>query len=334
MIHIEEGEERGFFRFADLLSVSKAADRARLADIPSRVQPEHPATAIFTSGTTGAPKGAVQSHCALLNSADFVGKSLGITADDRICVPVPLFHVFGMIGGNLLAMLYGSAAVFPSDSFDPGAALEAVAAEHCIVLHGVPTMFIAELNHPDFRRHDLTSLRTGIVGGAPCPAHVLRRVVTEMHMVEVSNLYAMTEAVTCMQTAADDPLERRVATVGRVAEHIEVKLINSEGQMVPTGVQGELCVRGYSVMLGYWEDEKRTAEAIEPDGWMHTGDLTTMDHEGHCSIVGRSKDMIYFTVSVPPSPASVRCCQIPALTTTLTLAGGSVVYDAHAVRVQ
>lgn len=292
LIHIGEGKDRGFFRFSDVLSIARPADRVQLTELASRVQPSDPASIMFTSGTTGAPKGATLSHAALLNSAVFVGRSLGVTADDRICVPVPLFHVFGMIGGNLLAMVHGAATVFPDESFDPGAVLEAVTAEGCTVLHGVPTMFMAELNHPNFASYDLTSLRTGIIAGAPCPAEVLGNVIAKMHMREVSNLYAMTEAVTCTQTSPGDPLERRLTTVGRVAPHIEVKTIDGESGIAPLGLEGELCIRGYSVMRGYWEDKERTAQAIDPDGWMHTGDLATLDEQGYCRIVGRIKDIV------------------------------------------
>jgi fatty-acyl-CoA synthase len=256
--------------------------------------PEQPINIQYTSGTTGLPKGATLSHRNILNNGYLVGEGCRYDERDRVCVPVPFYHCFGMVMGNLAALTHGACVVIPAAIFDPGATLGAVADERCTSLYGVPTMFIAELDHPDFAVFDLSALRTGIMAGSPCPIEVMRRVIAEMHMEEVTICYGMTEtSPVSTQTAADDPLEKRVGTVGRVHPHVEVKIADPEsGELVGRGETGELCTRGYSVMLGYWEDPERTAEAIDPEGWMHTGDLATMDDEGYLAIVGRSKDMV------------------------------------------
>ena len=216
-----------------------------------------------------------------------------LTDRDRVCIPVPLYHCFGMVLGNLACITHGAAMVYPAEGFDPLAGLEAVEAERCTALYGVPTMFIAELGHPEFKRFDLSSLRTGIMAGSPCPIEVMKRCIAEMHMSEVTIAYGMTEtSPVCTQTSYDDPLERRVGTVGRIHPHVEVKIVDADGRIVPPGTPGELCTRGYSVMLGYWDDAERTAEAIDRAGWMHTGDLATLDEDGYCNIVGRIKDMV------------------------------------------
>jgi len=248
----------------------------------------------YTSGTTGSPKGATLTHRNILNNGYFVGELLGYTDADRIAIPVPLYHCFGMVMGNLAATSHGCAMVFPAPVFDPGLTLAAVAEERCTSLYGVPTMFIAELDHPDFRAHDLTSLRTGIMAGSPCPVEVMKRVVADMHMAEVSICYGMTEtSPVSTQTRRDEPIERRVGSVGRAGPHIEIKIVDPEtGLTVARGERGELCTRGYSVMLGYWEEPAKTAVAIDKAGWMHTGDLATMDAEGFCNVVGRIKDMV------------------------------------------
>jgi fatty-acyl-CoA synthase len=248
----------------------------------------------YTSGTTGFPKGATLSHRNILNNGYFVGRGCAYSEHDRICIPVPYYHCFGMVMGNLAAVTHGACMVLPGAGFEPAAVLECVQEERCTSLYGVPTMFIAELEHPDFAAYDLSSLRTGIMAGSPCPIETMRRVVSEMHMEEVTICYGMTEtSPVSTQTEADDPLEKRVGTVGRVHPHVEVQVIDpATGSVVPRGEPGELCTRGYSVMLGYWEDEERTREAIDRDGWMHTGDLAAMDDEGYVRIVGRSKDMI------------------------------------------
>ncbi|MCW3012042.1 MAG: AMP-binding protein [Solirubrobacterales bacterium] len=248
----------------------------------------------YTSGTTGFPKGATLSHHNILNNGFLVGELLGYTEEDRVCIPVPFYHCFGMVMGNLACTSHGACMVIPAPSFEPEATLKAVSAERCTSLYGVPTMFIAELEHPHFAEFDLSSLRTGIMAGSPCPIEVMTRVVSEMHMEEVSICYGMTEtSPVSTQTRCDDPLERRVATVGRPGPHIEIKVVDPvNGLTVARGESGELCTRGYSVMLGYWGDPERTAEAVDRAGWMHTGDLATMDDAGYCKIVGRIKDMV------------------------------------------
>jgi Acyl-CoA synthetases (AMP-forming)/AMP-acid ligases II len=247
----------------------------------------------FTSGTTGASKGATLTHHNLLNNGFFIGEAMRLTERDRLCIPVPLYHCFGMVHGNLSSLTHGSTMVYPAEAFDPVSVLQTVEEEKCTVLHGVPTMFIVELDHPDFRKYDLTSLRTGAMGGAPCPTEVMRRVVSEMNMREVIITYGMTEtSPITFQSSPNDPLERRVSSVGRILPHVEAKIVDSNGRIVPVGEPGELLTRGYCVMLGYWNDPERTAEAIDKARWMHTGDLATIDEEGYCVIVGRCKDMV------------------------------------------
>ena len=247
----------------------------------------------FTSGTTGSPKGATLSHKNLLNNGFFVGAATGVVRGSRVCIPVPLYHCFGMVMGNLACITHGATMVYPGQSFDPISVLEAVARERCDILYGVPTMFIAELNHSDFTLFDLSSLTGGIMAGAPCPMEVMREVVEKMNMHEITIAYGMTEtSPVSFQSRRDDPLELRVSTVGRVQPHLEVKVVDAAGEVVPLGVIGEVCTRGYSVMLGYWDDEAQTADVLDSEGWMHTGDLATLDAEGFCRIVGRSKDML------------------------------------------
>jgi len=247
----------------------------------------------FTSGTTGLPKGATLSHRNILNNGYFVGIGMGLTPGDRICIPVPLYHCFGMVLGNLACLTHGAAMVYPSPAFDPGAVLNAVAAERCTALYGVPTMFIAVLAHPEFDRFDLSTLRTGCMAGAICPEPLMREVIGRLNMRDVTIGYGMTEtSPVSFQTGLSDPLERRVGTIGRVLPHLECKVIDGQGATVPAGQPGELCTRGYSVMLGYWNDPQRTAEAIDSEGWMHSGDLATIDAEGYGNIVGRLKDMV------------------------------------------
>jgi fatty-acyl-CoA synthase len=248
----------------------------------------------YTSGTTGFPKGATLSHHNILNNGYFIGEACRYTEADAVCIPVPFYHCFGMVLGNLACTTHGAAIVIPEAGFEPGATLEAVAAERCTSLYGVPTMFIAELDHPDFEKYDLSSLRTGIMAGSPCPVEVMKQVVARMHMEEVTIAYGMTEtSPVSTQTVPEDSLEHRVSSVGRVHPHVEVKIIDPEsGRVLERGTPGELCTRGYSVMTGYWNDPERTAEAIDTAGWMHTGDLATMDADGYVNIVGRIKDMI------------------------------------------
>ncbi|GAB7105420.1 linear/branched/unsaturated fatty acid:CoA ligase LbuL [Streptomyces phaeofaciens JCM 4814] len=261
---------------------------------PEELSCDDPVNIQYTSGTTGFPKGATLSHHNILNNGYFVGEMVGYSEQDRICIPVPFYHCFGMVMGNLAATSHGACMVIPAPSFEPGATLEAVQRERCTSLYGVPTMFIAELNLPDFASYDLSSLRTGIMAGSPCPVEVMKRVVAEMNMAEVSIAYGMTEtSPVSTQTRRDDDLEHRTGTVGRVLPHIEVKVVDpATGVTRPRGAAGELCTRGYSVMLGYWNEPEKTAEAVDAGRWMHTGDLAVMREDGYVEIVGRIKDMI------------------------------------------
>ncbi|MBV8769696.1 MAG: AMP-binding protein [Hyphomicrobiales bacterium] len=293
LIRIGPGERRGFFRFDDVLEMGGEAELKQLSDLATVLQFDDPINIQFTSGTTGAPKGATLTHHNIVNNGFFIGEAQRLEERDRVCIPVPLYHCFGMVLGNLACITHGAAMVYPTEGFEPLATLETVEQERCTALYGVPTMFIAELGHPDFKRFDLASLRTGIMAGSPCPIEVMRRCVSEMHMSEVTIAYGMTEtSPVSMQTSCDDPLERRVGTVGRVHPHVEVKIVDDDGRIVAPGTPGELCTRGYSVMLGYWDDMERTSEAIDRAGWMHTGDLATLDEAGYCNIVGRLKDMV------------------------------------------
>ncbi|WP_265868666.1 AMP-binding protein [Streptomyces sp. SKN60] len=261
---------------------------------PAELSCDEPVNIQYTSGTTGFPKGATLSHHNILNNGYFVGEMIAYSEQDRICIPVPFYHCFGMVMGNLAATSHGACMVIPAPSFDPAATLRAVQEERCTSLYGVPTMFIAELNLPDFGTYDLSTLRTGIMAGSPCPVEVMKRVVAEMNMAEVSICYGMTEtSPVSTQTRRDDDLERRTGTVGRVLPHVEVKIVDpATGLTVPRGTAGELCTRGYSVMLGYWDEPEKTAEAIDTGRWMHTGDLAVLREDGYVQIVGRIKDMI------------------------------------------
>jgi fatty-acyl-CoA synthase len=293
LIALDEAPQPGMYRFSDIPSLGGAAEQAELVRLANLLQPDDPINIQFTSGTTGMPKGATLTHFNIVNNGYFVGQAMHFTAEDRLCIPVPLYHCFGMVMGVLTCVSHGAAMIFPSDAFEPKAVLEAVAAERCTALHGVPTMFIAELDHPEFSRYDLGSLRTGIMAGAPCPIEVMKRVLNEMHMSGVTIAYGMTEtSPVSFQSKPDEPLERRVSTIGRIHPHVQVKIVDTEGRTVPRGEKGELCTRGYSVMQGYWNDEERTRDAIDAAGWMHTGDLAVIDDEGYCNIVGRVKDMI------------------------------------------
>jgi fatty-acyl-CoA synthase len=283
----------GMTRFADLVATGDPADPA-IAAAEAKLAATDPINIQFTSGTTGFPKGATLTHRNILNNGFFIGEAMKLTERDRLCIPVPLYHCFGMVLGNLACLTHGAAIVYPNDAFDPLTVLETVQAERCTGLHGVPTMFIAELAHPRFAEFDLSSLRTGIMAGSPCPIEVMRQVVSRMHMAEVTIAYGMTETspVSC-QSSTDSPLERRVSTVGQVQPHLEIKIVDPDtGAIVPPGETGEFCTKGYSVMAGYWGDPERTREAVDADGWMHTGDLATMDTEGWVNIVGRIKDMV------------------------------------------
>ena len=262
--------------------------------LPAGLQFDDPINIQYTSGTTGFPKGATLTHHNILNNGFFIGETCRYTQDDRVCIPVPFYHCFGMVLGNLACTTHAACMVIPAPSFEPRATLEVVQDERCTSLYGVPTMFIAELDLPEFDEFDLTSLRTGIMAGSPCPVEVMRNVIDRMHMAEVTICYGMTEtSPVSTQTSADDDIDHRTSTVGRVHPHVEIKIIDpTGGSCVERGVSGELCTRGYSLMLGYWNDPEQTAGAIDPAGWMHTGDLATMDQDGYVNIVGRSKDMI------------------------------------------
>jgi fatty-acyl-CoA synthase len=283
----------GFLPFDSIAPRASDANRRALIEIGARLQFDDAINIQFTSGTTGFPKGATLSHHNILNNGFFVGEQIGLSPHDRLCIPVPLYHCFGMVMGNLGCVTHGAAMIYPAEGFDALAVLETVEQERCTALYGVPTMFIGELNHPEFPRFDLSSLRTGIMAGSPCPVEVMRRVIDQMHMREVTIAYGMTEtSPVSFQSGRDDALERRVSTVGRVLPHLEVKVVDEAGRVVPRGIAGELCTRGYSVMLGYWGDRERTAEAIDEAGWMHTGDLATIDDAAYANIVGRIKDMV------------------------------------------
>ncbi len=292
-IRIGSAPRQGWIAFDDLPSAGSAAEVNRVSEIGAALDCSDPINIQFTSGTTGSPKGATLSHRNILNNGWFVGRAQRLGPGDRICVPVPLYHCFGMVMGNLAAVTCGAAVVYPSAGFDAQATLAAVEQERCTSLYGVPTMFIAELGHTDFERFDLSSLRTGVMAGSPCPIEVMGQVVERMHMSCVTIAYGMTEtSPVSFQSALDDPLERRVSSIGRVQPHLEVKAIDPEGRITPRGVPGELCTRGYAVMLGYWDDPERTAEAIDSEGWMHTGDVGVIDEQGYGNIVGRIKDMV------------------------------------------
>lgn len=287
-----EGAVAGAHLFDDIRKLGGPAQQLRLPVLDRALDPDDAINIQFTSGTTGHPKGATLSHYNIVNNARFVTDRITLTEMDRLCIPVPLYHCFGMVMGVLGALSKGAAMVFPGPSFDPDETLATLSQERCTALYGVPTMFVTLLQTLDKAPRDLTAMRTGVMAGAPCPVHVMRRVVSDMHMPEVTICYGMTEtAPVSFQSFVDDPLDKRCETVGRVHPHLEVKIIDPEGRIVPQGQDGELCTRGYSVMQGYWNDAEKTAEALR-GGWMHTGDLARFDAEGFCSIVGRSKDMI------------------------------------------
>jgi fatty-acyl-CoA synthase len=282
----------GMLKFADVCAKGDG-HTAGLADIARTLSPDDAINIQFTSGTTGQPKGATLSHFNILNNGRIVAEGMRFTEADRLCIPVPLYHCFGMVMGNLACISHGAAAVFPNDGFDPVKTLEAVQAERCTALHGVPTMFIAQLEHPRFPEFDLASLRTGIMAGAPCPVEVMKRVQHDMHMKEVLIAYGQTETSPVNhQTTKDDPLDKQVETVGRPGPHLEIKLVDELGTVVSIGQPGEICCRGYSVMQGYWDEPAKTADTIDGAGWLHSGDLGLMDAEGYTRIVGRLKDMI------------------------------------------
>ncbi len=293
VIRLGDAPTAGMLNFDDLRRPATRSELNDLAALGLQLQFDDAINIQFTSGTTGSPKGATLTHHNVLNNGYFVGEAMRLTAADRLCIPVPFYHCFGMVLGNLAAVTHGAAMVIPAEGFDPLSTLQTVSEERCTALHGVPTMFIALLDHPDFKTFDLSSLRTGIMAGSPCPIEVMKRVISDMNMGEVTIAYGMTEtSPVSFQSSTQDPVERRVSTVGRIQPHIEVKIVDTDGRIVPRGQPGELLTRGYSVMLGYWGDDAKTAEAIDRNGWMHTGDLAVIDDEGYCNIVGRLKDMV------------------------------------------
>jgi fatty-acyl-CoA synthase len=296
LIKIGGAPRAGWLDFSDVAEHGPAADSAilsRLAQIGRSLSNRDAINIQFTSGTTGSPKGATLSHRNILNNGLFVGRAMGLRAGDRLCLPVPLYHCFGMVMGNLACLTHGAAMVYPAPVFDADATLKTIQSERCDGLYGVPTMFIAVLGHPDFERFDVSSLRTGCMAGSPCPVEVMKAVVGRLHMPDVTIAYGMTEtSPVSFQTGLEDTLDRRVSTIGRVQPHLEVKIIDEAGAVTPRGLAGEVCTRGYSVMLGYWDDPVRTAECLDGDGWMHTGDLGVIDAEGYGNIVGRIKDMV------------------------------------------
>ena len=293
VIRLGEGGTPGMCRYADVLVPADEVDRVALDAISAGLGCHDPINIQFTSGTTGHPKGATLTHHNIVNNAIAVAAAMRFSEADRLCIPVPLYHCFGMVLAVLACVASGAAMVFPGEVFDAGATLAAVSEERCTALHGVPTMFIAELDHPEFERFDLSHLRTGIMAGSPCPIETMRKVVARMNLREITIAYGMTEtSPVSFQSSTDDPLERRVTTVGRVQPHVEARVVDADGRTVPVGTPGELWTRGYLVMQGYWGDEARTREAVVEGGWMRTGDLATIDAEGYCNIVGRVKDML------------------------------------------
>jgi fatty-acyl-CoA synthase len=294
IIRLSSEQSPGVLRWVDLLERASQVSQEQLAARQKEQRPENPINIQYTSGTTGFPKGATLSHINILNNGYFVARLMKFTHKDRLVVPVPLYHCFGMVMSVLGCVTHGATMIFASEGFDPRAVLQAVQDERATALYGVPTMFIAELDHPEFASFDLSSLRTGIMAGSPCPVEVMKKVQSVMHMEEVEIAYGMTEtSPVSFQTRVDAPLDKRVSTVGQIHPHVEVKIIDpATGETVPRGTAGELCTRGYSVMLGYWNNPEATAGAIDSEGWMHTGDLAVMDEEGYANIVGRIKDMI------------------------------------------
>jgi fatty-acyl-CoA synthase len=293
VIRLGAEKSRGMLNFDDLLHAPAGDELDALEVLGDRLQFDDAINIQFTSGTTGQPKGATLSHHNILNNGFFVGEAIRLAEGDRLCIPVPLYHCFGMVMGNLGCLTHGATMIYPTEAFEPLATLEALSEEGCNAVYGVPTMFIAMLDHPRFADFDLSKLRTGIMAGSPCPAEVMKRVVDKMNMREVTIAYGMTEtSPVSFQSSTDDALEVRVSTVGRIQPHCEVKVVDTDGRIVARGEPGELCTRGYSVMLGYWGDEAKTRESIDAAGWMHTGDLATIDEQGYCRIVGRIKDMV------------------------------------------
>jgi len=293
VIRMGEAATPGMYNFDAVAALAGESHHQQLAALAGELQFDDAINVQFTSGTTGFPKGATLTHHNILNNGYFVGEAIKMTDADRLCIPVPLYHCFGMVMGNLACLTHGAAMIYPGEGFDPTEVLQAIQDEGCTALYGVPTMFIAALDHADFDGFDLATLRTGIMAGSPCPTEVMKQVIEKMHMTEVTIAYGMTEtSPVSFQAAVDDTMERKVGTVGRSLPHVESKIIDADGRIVAPGETGEILTRGYNVMLGYWDDAARTAEAIDAAGWMHTGDLGTMDEYGYGNVVGRIKDMV------------------------------------------
>jgi len=293
VIRMGEAASPGMLSFSTVCALGGDTEKGQLAALQGTLRPDDPINIQFTSGTTGAPKGATLTHCNILNNGYLTGAGMGFTHEDRLCIPVPLYHCFGMVLGNLACMTHGATAVYPDAAFDALSTLQTVQEERCTALHGVPTMFISELEHPRFTEFDLSSLRTGLMAGAPCPAEIMQRVITEMHMEDILIGYGQTEVSPINHmTLPGDSLERRTQTVGRAVPWVEIRIVDTSGIVVPIGDKGEICTRGYSVMRGYWDDEQRTRETIDAAGWLHSGDLGIMDGEGYVRVVGRIKDMV------------------------------------------
>jgi fatty-acyl-CoA synthase len=290
---VGEDKTPGMLNFGDVVESGRDTPVSQLDAITATLDPDDAINIQFTSGTTGAPKGATLSHINILNNGRFVVDAQTFTEKDRLCIPVPLYHCFGMVMGSLGCVATGATMVYASEGFDPGLVLKALASEKCTAVYGVPTMFVGMLGHPDLASFDLSAMRTGIMAGAPCPVEVMKRCVAEMNLAEVTIAYGMTEtSPVSFQTAIGDPLERQTSSVGRVLPHVECKIVDEDGNTVAPGVQGELCTRGYSVMKGYWDEPDKTADSIDKDGWMHSGDLAVIDAEGYGNITGRVKDMV------------------------------------------
>jgi fatty-acyl-CoA synthase len=293
VIRMGKDATSGMLNFPDVCALGTDAQYQQLEQIKGTLRPDDPINIQFTSGTTGSPKGATLTHCNILNNGYLCGVGMGFTDRDRLCIPVPLYHCFGMVMGNLACLSHGATAIYPDASFDPVETLQTVQDEKCTALHGVPTMFITELDHPQFSEFDLSTLRTGIMAGAPCPVEVMKRVIGDMHMEHILIGYGQTETSPVNHmTLSNDSIEKRTGTVGRAVPWVEIKITDENDRVLPVGAKGEICVRGYSVMRGYWNDEERTRETIDTAGWLHSGDLGVMDEEGYMQVVGRIKDMV------------------------------------------